>query len=94
MPSSAPVLAAEPRESRYIGRALAAYFGRSTGGRDAPLTPVSPAPMTTRIVELSGLRYVGMWAQDGHVLAVYRITTTGELRRLRRWPRELEEEGR
>lgn len=67
-----------------IGRALAAWF--RTGGTD------SPASDASGISEVGGLHYAVLRNANG-VLAVYRIETPEggpRLRRLKRWPKELE----
>jgi hypothetical protein len=69
---------------RYVSRALAAWF------RSSEL--MSPPPTDTRVVEFNRLRYVVM-ASGGKrsvVLAVYRIQNSGQLRRMRRWPKEIQ----
>jgi hypothetical protein len=63
------------------GRAFAAYF--RGGGVD------QPAGERSGPVELDGKSYIAL-RNDTGILAVYRVRTTGALRRLRRWPRELE----
>ena len=61
------------------GRAFAAYF--RSGGVDQPGND-------SGTVELEGRRYVVLRNVTG-VLAVYRVRTSGALKRLRRWPREV-----
>ncbi len=61
------------------GRAFAAYF--RSGGTDQPGNDSGPA-------ELDGRQYVVLRNVNG-VLAVYRVRTSGALKRLRRWPREV-----
>lgn len=61
-------------------RAVVAYL--ATDG-----TGAMPAPERSGVRMLRGLGYVVLKAQDGTVLAVYRIRSdNGLLRRLRRWP--------
>lgn len=59
-------------------RALAAYF-RGGGTQQ---------PTDTRVAQHEGLTYVVVSA-DADVLAVYRHTNQGQLKRLVRWPNEL-----
>ncbi len=65
-----------------LARAFAAYF-RSEGAHAA-----QPAN-TSDVVELDRKEYVVLRNVTG-VLAVYRIRTSGVLKRLVRWPSELE----
>ena len=65
-------------------RAFAAYF-RSEGNRaDQPASYPESGPATWQ-----GKSYVVLRNINGP-LAVYRVRTSGALKRLRRWPRELE----
>ena len=64
----------------FIRRAFAAYF--RSGGSIQPSN-------ASGIVEINGLNYVVLENVNG-VLAVYRIGNNGLLRRLRRWPKEIE----
>jgi len=66
----------------YFNRALAAYF--RYGGTEQPNHGHSGEQ------EHNGKRYVVLRNVNG-ILAVYRITTDGQLKRLKRWPKELEE---
>lgn len=67
-------------------RALAAYFRSLTGGPGAVL---SQQPTGQPIVrELAGKQYVVL-RNAGGVLAVYRVRNDGMLKRLKRWPAEL-----
>lgn len=66
-----------------LDRAFAAYF-RTEGARAA-----QPAS-NSAVQEHAGKSYVVLRNTDG-VLAVYRILNDGALKRLRRWPTELEE---
>jgi hypothetical protein len=77
MKSPSPVPKGNP-----VDRAFAAYF--RTEGAHAPL----PAN-TSDVVELDRKEYVVLRNVNG-VLAVYRIRTSGVLKRLVRWPSELE----
>lgn len=70
------------RES-VMRRAYAAYF--RTGG------PAADFPGQGSDVEsINGLDYAVLRNGNG-LLAVYRVEKTGTLRRLRRWPKNLEE---
>jgi hypothetical protein len=69
------------RQDEYYRRALAAYF--RTGGRDQPATGLSDE------YEVNGREYVRLANVQG-ILAVYRVKPEGFLRRLKRWPKELE----
>ena len=68
-----------------VRRALAAYY-RSAGsdGYDKPAN-------TSGEAEHDGHRYVVL-RNTGGVLAVYRIRNDGKLKRLRRWPTEINAE--
>lgn len=61
-------------------RAFAAYF--RTGGTDQPTKGSGE-------IEHDGKRYVVLRNRSG-LLAVYRVRNDGMLRRMRRWPAELE----
>ena len=61
-------------------RAFAAYF--RSGGVDQPSNMSGAADWQDK-------QYVVLHNVNG-VLAVYRVRTSGALKRLRRWPRELE----
>lgn len=63
-------------------RALAAYF--RTGG--------SEAQPTARVVKIEGKSYVHLFTDD-RTLAIYRVQNVGQLKRLRRWPKEIEAKG-
>lgn len=67
-------------DSALTRRAFAAYF--RAGGTDQPAN-------TSGVVTHNGRRYVALHNVNG-VLAVYRVRNDGILRRLRRWPSELE----
>jgi hypothetical protein len=62
-------------------RAYAAWF--RTGGTDQP----SRASSGVEIV--AGRAYVRLASGD-RILAIYRVENIGRLKRLRRWPKELE----
>ena len=68
----------------YLSRAYAAYF--RTEGTARTAQPSS----NSDICEHDGKEYVVLRNING-VLAVYRITNSGQLKRLKRWPVELEE---
>jgi hypothetical protein len=57
-------------------RAFGAYF--RSGSRDQPAGD-------SGVIDLDGRRYVVLRNAD-RVLAVYRVRTSGVLKRLRRWP--------
>lgn len=69
-------------QEKYYRRAMAAYF--RAGGSAQPSSSSSEW-------ELNGRHYVVLENVNG-VLAVYRVKNDGFLRRLRRWPKELEPE--
>ena len=75
-------------EGDYYNRAMAAYFR-------APSLALELRPQPNQTLsgeyEVNGKHYV-LLANVNGVLAVYRIKPDGFLRRLRRWPRELEDE--
>ncbi len=64
-----------------IRRALAAYF--RTGGMD------QPAIGDSEVVSVDRLQYVRLANVNG-TLAVYRVDTVGRLKRLKRWPCQLD----
>jgi hypothetical protein len=64
-------------------RAFAAYF--RTGGFDQPSGP-SGEPYTAS----NGKTYVPLY-NGGGLLAVYRVDTVGRLKRLKRWPKQLDQ---
>jgi hypothetical protein len=69
-----------------IPRAIAAYFIRGDG---------TVFPHSSAVVEHDGLRYVMLFDHSDAVLAAYRVRPdTGALRRLKRWPAEVEQKGR
>ncbi len=67
-------------ESPIVRRAFAAYF--RAGGVDQPAND-------SREVEHGAHRYVVLRNVSG-TLAVYRVRNDGMLRRMRRWPKEVE----
>jgi hypothetical protein len=62
-------------------RAFAAYYRSEGATTDQPASRSGP-------MEWQGKQYVVLENVNG-VLAVYRVRTSGALKRLRRWPREL-----
>jgi hypothetical protein len=66
----------------YLKRAMGAYF--RFGGIDQPSKDESGER------QHDGKDYVVLKNVNG-VLAVYRITTSGQLKKLKRWPSEIEE---
>ena len=68
-------------EREVIERAMKAWF--QSGGTDQPSN-------TSEIREHGGKEYVVLENVNG-VLAVYRIKNNGALKRLKRWPKAIEE---
>lgn len=68
----------------YLNRAIAAYY---RAGDKGLLQQPSNASGET---EYNGRQYVVLRNVNG-VLAVYRITNSGQLKRLKRWPSALNE---
>lgn len=64
-----------------LQRALAAYF--RSGGTD------QPAARACGVETVEGLQYAVL-RNGGGVLAVYRVRNDGMLKRLKRWPKELD----
>ena len=64
-----------------INRAVSAWY--RYGGFDQPSRP------HCSVEEISGRTYVAL-RNDSGILAVYRLTNKGQLRSLRRFPKELE----
>lgn len=62
-------------------RAFAAYF--KSGGTDQPSGQ-------SGVLDVDGLRYVRLFS-GGRMLAVYRVDTVGRLKRLKRWPKALDD---
>lgn len=62
-------------------RALAAYFRTAD--------EIVDQPSDADLIEYDGKDYVVLRNRQG-VLAVYRVRTSGALKRLKRWPAELE----
>jgi hypothetical protein len=68
----------------YVERAMAAYW-RSAKDDGLLIQPAN----TSSVQEYDGKEYVVLRNVNG-ILAVYRITNAGQLKRLKRWPTELE----
>lgn len=68
-----------------LRRAYRAYFraGRKLGGET-----IQPAEICSGPEEVGGLTYVAM-RNNYETLAVYRVRNDGQLKELKRWPREL-----
>lgn len=64
-----------------LARALAAWYRE--GNTDLP-------SVFSGVTEHDDKSYVVLTGSDG-ILAVYRITNAGQLKRLKRWPTEVEE---
>lgn len=69
-------------EDDVMRRALAAYF--RSGGTD------QPSARASGIRHLGSLGYAVLRTSD-RMLAVYRVRSDGMLKRLKRWPAQLEE---
>lgn len=67
-------------KNALVRRAFAAWF--RSGGTDQPAK-------TSDLVELGGLGYVVLRSVRGP-LAVYRVRNDGMLKRLKRWPEDLQ----
>ncbi len=67
-----------------VRRALAAWYGT-----DETEAPGHPDPAASHHVRLAGHEYVVL-RDVNSLLAIYRLRNDGKLKRLRRWPRELE----
>lgn len=70
------------RVDELTSRAFAAYFRSEGPNADQPANTSGP-------IEHEGKRYVVLRNING-VLAVYRLRPQGLLKRLRRWPAEIE----
>ncbi len=73
-------------DEHYVNRAMAAYFR----GAKLDSMPLQPNSGISCIEVHDGKNYVVLRNING-VLAVYRITTSGQLKRLKRWPKEFEQ---
>lgn len=62
-------------------RALSAYF--KGGGMDQPSGQ-------SGVMDVDGLKYVRLF-RAGQMLAVYRVDTVGRLKKLKRWPKALDD---
>jgi hypothetical protein len=69
-------------DEEYVRRAIAAWFRGGGPGQSMPAN-------TSSVVEYDGKFYVELHNVNG-ILAVYRIRNDGILKRLKRWPLELE----
>ena len=65
-------------------RAWAAYFQYSGG-----LSPAQPSRRNCSIEEVKGKTYIAL-RNNSDLLAAYRVRNDGMLKRLKRWPAELE----
>ena len=74
-------------DERYVQRAMAAYWRSAT--RAGAYSPDMPANYSDVHEASNGKRYVVLRNING-ILAVYRIRTDGNLKDLKRWPKELE----
>jgi hypothetical protein len=73
-------------EDGLTERALAAYF--RSGGTDQPSTDCGDSG----VIDLDGRLYVVLSNIINGILAVYRVRPDGTLRRMKRWPKELDED--
>jgi len=67
-----------------VRRAFVAWYSA-----DEDQAPGHPSPAASHHVRLAGHEYVVL-RDANSLLAVYRLRNDGKLKRLRRWPRELE----
>jgi len=72
-------------ESSIMNRAFSAYF--KTAG--TATTVAQPSASESDLVEVEGLKYAVLRNVRG-LLAVYRVTNSGQLKRLKRYPKGLE----
>lgn len=70
-------------DDALINRALAAYFRTEAA-------PMQPARSDTGVETHDGKVYVVL-RNIGGLLAVYRVQNRGQLKRLRRWPKVIDE---
>ena len=68
----------------YLSRAMAAYFRSCSKSEHIPIQPSQPSSGEE---EYNGKQYVVL-RSGSRILAVYRITTSGQLKNLKRWPKE------
>lgn len=73
----------------YESRALSAYYRAMSKAERQGHTLLPPDASRTAMQELAGKTYVVL-VDDSRVLAVYRVTPKGQIRRLRRWPKALD----
>ena len=69
-----------------VARAFAAYFSATAKTDELYMQPASSSGLRTA----NGHDYVVLENGNG-VLAVYRVRNDGVLRRMKRWPKEIEE---
>lgn len=72
-------------DERLVARAFAAYFRNAN--REG--WTVDQPSGSSGVVEHNGKLYVHLHNCNG-TLAVYRVQTTGQLKRLRQWPKAIE----
>ena len=76
------------KDRTYPTRALAAYYRAMT--RQHPVNlPIEDLPSRTCEATLAAKVYV-LVCHSARTLAVYRVQPDGVLRRLKRWPKDLE----
>jgi hypothetical protein len=85
MSASKYLASADDHHEPLIERAFAAYF--ALAAREGVTSPAMPSG-SSHLCEPDGRRYV-ILRNVGGVLAVYRVRSSGLLRRLRRYPPEL-----
>ena len=71
--------------SDLLNRAISAYFRFSDGS-----IPIQPSQGDSGEVEFKGMQYVRLSSVNG-TIAVYRVRNDGQLKRLKRWPLELDD---
>lgn len=72
-------------EGELLNRAIAAYYRRATKNGEIPQQPSSSS---SGVTENNGKDYVVLRNVNG-ILAVYRVTNTGQLKHLKRWPKDI-----
>jgi hypothetical protein len=73
--------------SDYLSRAMAAHFRECS---KKGYIPMQPSQSGSGIEEYKGKQYVVLRNTNG-IMKVYRITTSGQLKNLKRWPAEIKE---
>lgn len=73
-------------DDQLLDRATAAYYQTRARG-DAPAA--RPDRIASGVEEVAGMRYVVL-RNASAVVSVYRVRTSGVLKSLRRWPKELD----